>query len=168
MSSRLFVVMSILPAASAIQADVQSSPWNPWPRVSRPPVPVVNNVAWVRNPIDAFIIAEHESRDLSHRPEAPRHVLLRRAYLDLIGLPPTPDELRRFLADESPDAYESVVDRLLASPRYGERWGQPGVGYPVRARTAKKGILVSSRSATAGFRCSGWRELLHGDTPWNS
>ena len=64
------------------------------------------------------------ARGLTPRPEAPRDVLLRRVYLDLIGLPPTPEELHAFLADASPDAYEKVVDRLLASPRYGERWGR--------------------------------------------
>ncbi len=78
----------------------------------------------MRNPIDAFIAAEHESRGLTPRPEASRPVLLRRLYLDLTGLPPTPDELHAFLDDESADAYEKVVDRLLASPRYGERWGR--------------------------------------------
>jgi hypothetical protein len=78
----------------------------------------------VRNPIDAFITAEHEKHGLKARPEAPRHVLLRRIYLDLIGLPPTPEELNSFLKDTSTDAYEKVVDKLLASPHYGERWGR--------------------------------------------
>ena len=87
-------------------------------------MPAVKNGAWVRNPIDAFIAAEHEEHGLKPRPEAARAVLLRRVYLDLIGLPPTPEELHAFLADESPDAYEKVVDRLLASPQYGERWGR--------------------------------------------
>ena len=76
------------------------------------------------NPIDSFIGAEHIARGLRPRPEAARHVLLRRVYLDLIGLTPTPEEVRAFEADRSPDAYEKVVDRLLASPRYGERWGR--------------------------------------------
>ncbi len=79
---------------------------------------------WVRNPVDAFVAAEHEARGLRPRPEAPRPVLLRRLYLDLIGLPPTRDELRAFLADASPDAYEKVVERLLADPRHGERWAR--------------------------------------------
>ncbi|HVE42044.1 MAG TPA: DUF1553 domain-containing protein [Planctomycetota bacterium] len=79
---------------------------------------------WVRNPVDAFVAAEHEAHGLKPRPEAPRPVLLRRLYLDLIGLPPTRDELQAFLADASPDAYEKVVDRLLADPRHGERWAR--------------------------------------------
>jgi hypothetical protein len=99
-------------------------PWKPFARVERPPVPQVKNTAWVRNPIDAFIAAEHEARGLKRRPEAPKTVLLRRVYLDLIGLPPTPEELHAFLADSSDDAYEKVVDQLLSSPQYGERWGR--------------------------------------------
>jgi hypothetical protein len=99
-------------------------PWQPFEIVQRPAVPKVKNTAWVRNPIDAFLAAEHEERGLSPRPEAPRAVLLRRVYLDLIGLPPTPEELHAFLDDKSEDAYEKVVDQLLASPQYGERWGR--------------------------------------------
>ncbi len=98
--------------------------WTPYEKVVKPPVPEVKNAVWVRNPIDAFIAAGHEEHGLAPRPEAPKAILLRRVYLDLIGLPPTPDELRAFLADPSPDAYEKVVDQLLASPRYGERWGR--------------------------------------------
>jgi hypothetical protein len=77
-----------------------------------------------RNPIDAFIHAVHREHGLAPSREADRHTLLRRVYYDLIGLPPAPDEMRAFLADASPDAYERVVDRLLASPHYGERWAR--------------------------------------------
>ncbi len=101
-----------------------SYPWRPFEVVRRPPVPRVKNAGWVRNPIDAFLAEQHEARGLRPRPEAPRHVLLRRVYIDLTGLPPTRAELRAFLADTSADAYEKVVDRLLASPQYGERWGR--------------------------------------------
>jgi hypothetical protein len=99
-------------------------PWRPFDVVQRPPVPKVKNAAWVRNPIDAFLATEHEERGLTPRPEAPPAALLRRVYLDLIGLPPTPEELHAFLDDKSDVAYERVVDRLLASPQYGERWGR--------------------------------------------
>ncbi|MCS6852354.1 MAG: DUF1549 and DUF1553 domain-containing protein [Gemmataceae bacterium] len=98
--------------------------WRPFEPVQRPVVPAVHRRGWVRNPIDAFIAAEHESRGLQPRPEAPKAVLLRRVYLDLIGLPPTPEELHAFLNDSSADAYEKVVERLLQSPHYGERWGR--------------------------------------------
>ncbi len=99
-------------------------PWRPFEIVKRPALPLVKNAAWVRTPVDAFIAAEHETRGLTPRPEAPRAVLLRRVYLDLIGLPPTPEELHAFLADPSSNAYEKVVDRLLEDPRHGERWGR--------------------------------------------
>lgn len=90
----------------------------------RPPVPVVQDGASVRNPIDAFIAREREQRGLAAVPMAEKHVLLRRVYLDLIGLPPTRAEMEAFLADPAPDAYEKIVDQLLASPRHGERWGR--------------------------------------------
>ncbi|MGH7127600.1 MAG: DUF1549 domain-containing protein, partial [Planctomycetaceae bacterium] len=76
------------------------------------------------NPIDAFLAAEYERLGLTPLPEASQRVLLRRVSLDLIGLPPTPEEIDAFLADDRPDAYERVVDRLLANPHYGERWGR--------------------------------------------
>lgn len=90
----------------------------------RPPVPAVKNQAWVRNPLDAFIAAEQEKQGLAPAPEAAKGLLLRRVYLDLIGLPPSREELHAFLTDPAPNAYEKVVDRLLASPHHGERWGR--------------------------------------------
>jgi hypothetical protein len=109
---------------AAFRKHLDSHRWNPFEPVQRRIVPQVKNTAWVRNPIDAFIAAEHEARGLTPRPDAPKSILLRRVSLDLIGLPPTREELHAFLADDSPDAYEKVVDRLLASPQYGERWGR--------------------------------------------
>ena len=100
-----------------------SEHWSFQPPV-RPAVPAVRDAAWVRNPIDAFIAAEHEKRGLQPLPPTDKNLLLRRVYIDLIGLPPTRAELDAFLADASPDAYENVVDRLLASPQYGERWAR--------------------------------------------
>jgi hypothetical protein len=90
--------------------------------ISDPPVPQVHNPKFVvGNPIDNFILARLEKEHLAQSPEAPREILLRRVTLDLTGLPPTPAELDAFLNDKSPDAYEKVVDRLLANPHYGER-----------------------------------------------
>jgi hypothetical protein len=91
--------------------------------VVRPPVPEIAG-DWVGNPIDAFLERERHERGLTARGPAPPHVLVRRVYLDLTGLPPTRDQLREFLNDTSPDAYEQVVDHLLESPGYGERWGR--------------------------------------------
>ncbi len=92
--------------------------------VARPAVPNVRARDWVRQPIDAFILKELEWRGLMPAPEADRVSYLRRLKFDLLGLPPTPTEIDAFLADRSADAYERLVDRLLASPHYGERWGR--------------------------------------------
>jgi len=98
--------------------------WEPFQHVHRPEVPQPKNRRWARNPIDAFVASEHDARKLAHRTGASKEILLRRVYLDLIGLNPTPAEQHAFLADASPDAYEKVVDRLLNDPRHGERWGR--------------------------------------------
>ncbi len=87
----------------------------------RPAIPAVKNMAWVRNPIDSFILARLEREGLKPSPQADRRTLIRRVTFDLIGLPPTPAEVDAFLQDKSTIAYDKVVDRLLASPHYGER-----------------------------------------------
>jgi mono/diheme cytochrome c family protein len=92
--------------------------------VKRSAIPSVKNAAWVKNPIDAFLLARLEAKGLKPAPPADKRTLIRRATFDLTGLPPTPAEVKAFLADKSPDAYPKLVDRLLASPRYGERWGR--------------------------------------------
>ncbi len=92
--------------------------------VADPPVPAVGNTAWVRNPIDAFILSKLEARGWKPAAEVDRGTWLRRVYLDVIGMPPTPAEQARFAGDTSPDACERVVDALLAHPGYGERWGR--------------------------------------------
>jgi mono/diheme cytochrome c family protein len=90
----------------------------------RPAEPAVKDPSWVRNPIDRFILARLEREGLTPSPEAGRVTLLRRLSLDLLGLPPTLEEVEAFLHDDRPDGYERLVDRLLASPHYGERWGR--------------------------------------------
>jgi hypothetical protein len=90
----------------------------------RTAVPVVKTAGRVRNPIDAFLLARLEEKGLSFSPEASRAVLLRRVCFDLTGLPPTPQQFNAFLVDDRPDAYEQLVDALLDSPRYGERWAR--------------------------------------------
>src|SRR5205823_4495957 len=87
-------------------------------------VPAVRHADQVRNPIDAFLLQKLEEKGLALAPEADRATLMRRACFDLTGLPPEPADLEAFLADKAPDAYEKMIDRLLASPRYGERWGR--------------------------------------------
>ncbi|MFQ5730480.1 MAG: DUF1553 domain-containing protein [Planctomycetaceae bacterium] len=93
-------------------------------RPRRPAVPPVRNSAWARSPIDNFVLRELEQAGLSPAPAAGKRTLIRRVTFDLIGLPPTPAAVAAFLADDSPDAFAKVVDRLLASPQYGERWGR--------------------------------------------
>jgi hypothetical protein len=102
----------------------QGAPWqNHWAFIApvRPDVPQVKNTIWVQNPIDAFILARLEAEGLPASPQASKETLIRRVTLDLTGLPPTLQEIEAFLNDPAPNAYENVVDRLLASPRYGER-----------------------------------------------
>jgi hypothetical protein len=106
----------------------QGAPWQThWALTSpkRPALPKTADRDWPRNPIDRFILARLEKEGLRPAPEADRAALLRRVTFDLTGLPPTPAEIDAFASDPSPNAYEKVVDRLLASPRYGERMAQP-------------------------------------------
>jgi hypothetical protein len=104
-------------------AEAQRHFWSFQPvRAVQPPA--VRNEAWPRSPIDRFILARLEAEQLSPSPPADKRTLLRRVTFDLTGLPPTPEEIDAFLADDSPDAFARVVDQLLASPRYGERWGR--------------------------------------------
>jgi mono/diheme cytochrome c family protein len=91
----------------------------------RPKLPEVKDTAWVRNPIDNFVLVRLENEGLKPSKEAAKETLIRRVSLDLTGLPPSPAEVDEFLADKRTDAYERLVDRLLASPRYGERWATP-------------------------------------------
>ena len=101
--------------------DRQFWAFRPLPRVEPPSL---RSARWVRTPVDQFILAKLEEKKLSPSPPASRRTLIRRAYLDLIGLPPTPEEVAAFENDPARDAYDRVVDHLLASPHYGERWGR--------------------------------------------
>ncbi len=92
--------------------------------IQRPRVPAVDAVDRVRTPIDSYLLAKLEERKLGFSDDADKTVLIRRVFFDLIGLPPSPEEIDAFIADESADAYERLIDRLLASPHYGERWGR--------------------------------------------
>ncbi len=109
----------VVPAAGAAGGE-----WWSLRPLGRPALPAVRDRAWVRTPIDAFVLAALEAKGLKPSPEADRRTLLRRVRFDLHGLPPTPEEIDAFLHDDSPDAYANLLDRLLASPRYGERWGR--------------------------------------------
>ena len=111
------------PYADPPLTDADRRHWSFVPPV-RSTLPAVQNAAWVRHPIDRFVLAKLEAKGLTPSPPADRLTLIRRLSLDLTGLPPTPAETDRFLWDTSVDAYDKLVDRLLASPHYGERWAQ--------------------------------------------
>src|SRR5207244_4399587 len=89
-----------------------------------PAVPAVRAPGWSHTPIDRFVLAKLHEHGLEPAPEADRRTLLRRLTFDVLGLPPTPEEVEAFVSDPAPNAYEKVVDRLLASPHYGERWAR--------------------------------------------
>lgn len=151
--------------------------WKPLESVVRPAVPVVSPGELVRQPLDAFIVAERQAQGLTARPEASKEVLLRRLYLDLTGLPPTMEERASFLSDTASDAYEKLCDRLLASPRYAERWARHWMdiwrysdwaGYGAEVRESQPHIwhwrdwIVDSLQENKGYDQM-VREMLAGD-----
>ena len=119
--------------------------------VTRPDLPEVRDESWPRGPIDHFILSRMERQGLRPVPTADRRSLIRRASFDLTGLPPTPEEVDAFLDDPYPDAFGTVVDRLLASSRYGERWGRHWLDV---ARYADDATVT--RPATDAFRYRDW------------
>jgi hypothetical protein len=111
-------------ATTLVARKAEDGPWWAFQPLARPRLPAVRDAAWPRTPLDTFILSRLESNNLSPRPEADRRTLIRRLSFDLTGLPPSPEDVAAFLADDRPDAYERLVDRLLASPAYGERWAR--------------------------------------------
>ena len=103
--------------------DFQWDYWSFYPP-KRPRLPEIDSAELIENPIDVFLLARLKENSLSYSARADRRTLVRRLYFDLLGLPPTPDQIELFLNDDRPDAYQQLVDQLLASPRYGERWGR--------------------------------------------
>ena len=113
-------------AATVAQKEWKDSSkdWWAWQPLTKPAVPEVQDKSWGQSPVDNFILAKLESKGLTPNPITDKRTLIRRATFDLIGLPPTPEEVEAFTKDTSPDAFAKVVDRLLASSHYGERWGR--------------------------------------------
>jgi hypothetical protein len=158
-----FGVLWALGGSVAMAGDPEHWAFMP-PR--RPPVPAVTEASWAKNPIDAFIRARLEHQSLPHAPEADRATLLRRLSFDLTGLPPTPDQVDEFLLDGSPLAYERLVDRLLASPRYGERWGQHWLDL---ARFAETDGFEFDQARPDAWRYRDWVvRALNGDLPYDA
>ncbi|MEX1097620.1 MAG: DUF1553 domain-containing protein [Planctomycetales bacterium] len=133
--------------------------------LARPQLPDVSAAAWPRNPLDYFILAQIEAKGLSPAPEADRHTLLRRVTFDLTGLPPTPEEIAAFVADDSPDAFEKVVDRLLASRAYAERAAQHWLDL---ARFAESDGFESDLVRPTAWRYRDWViDALDADMPYD-
>ncbi len=116
--------MTVVSAMPLCAADKAGEDWWSLQPIKRPTVPRMQDASWVQNAIDAFVLAKLQSNKLKPSSEADRRTLIRRLSYDLTGLPPSPAEVRAFLKDKAPNAYERVVARLLASPHYGERWAR--------------------------------------------
>ena len=135
--------------------------------VRRPQLPVVRNPAWVRNPIDAFVLARLEAKGLKPAPEADRRTLIRRLTYDLTGLPATAEEIEAFVRDTTRDAYTKVVDRVLASPTYGERWGRQWLDV-ARFADTKGYVFTEDRNYTYAYTYRDWViRSLNEDLPYD-
>jgi hypothetical protein len=134
------------------------------PRETLPPIV---RAAWCRTPIDNFILAKLEEKKMAPAPEADKRTLLRRVTLDLTGLPPSPEEAESFQKDEAPDAFEKAVDRLLASPRYGERWGRHWLDVARYADT-KEWVVDEERRLPYPYTYRDWViKAINDDVPYD-
>lgn len=154
------------PEALAEITDDEKSFWSFQP-IASPPLPSLSDVSRLKSPIDAFLLAELQKQHFGFSPEADRRTLIRRLYFDLIGLPPTPDEVDAFLADQSPDAYERLIDRLLAQPQYGERWGRHWLDVAGYADSNGYNETDSERKYAYKYRDYVIR-ALNADKPWDA
>lgn len=146
-------------------SDEEQNFWSFQP-IRRPPVPKVREAAQVATPIDAFLLEKLQSHDLGFSPEAEPAVLIRRLYFDLIGLPPTPAEVDEFVRSYSPKTYEALVDKLLASPHYGERWGRHWLDVAGYADSDGYSPLDAERKYAYKYRDYVLR-AFNDDKPWN-
>jgi len=153
----------------AAVTDDEKTFWSFQP-LTTPPLPDLKNgtriVPTTSAPIDHFLLAELQKHNLSFSPLADKRTLLRRAYFDLVGLPPSPDDVDQFLADDSPDAYERMLDRLLASPRYGERWGRHWLD--VAGYADSEGYTEKDPERKYAYKYRDYViRALNADKPWN-
>ncbi len=142
------------PDGGYVISEAQRKFWSFQPVRNYAP-PKVKNGGWISNPVDAFILAKLEARGLAPAKIADKATLIRRATFDLHGLPPTPDEVQSFVGDATPNAYEKVIDRLLASPRYGERWGRHWLDVARYADT-KGYVFQEDRNYPNAFQYRDW------------
>lgn len=153
------------PAESA-KAKSSAKLWSLQP-VRKPAIPTVANREWARNPIDFFVLQKLETAKLKPAPEADRRTLIRRATYDLTGLPPTPAQVAAFASDKSPDAYEKLIDRLLASPQYGERWARTWLDVARYADT-KGYVFEEDRNYPNAYTYRAWViDALNRDLPYD-
>jgi len=133
--------------------------------LEKPATPSVKDKIWPRNPIDNFVLTKLERNDITPSPEAERHTLIRRLSYDLLGLPPTPSEVRNFESDKSPEAYSKLVDRLLTSPHFGERWGRHWLD---KARYADSDGYEKDRPRMNAWRYRDWViNSINADLPFD-
>ena len=158
------VALAAIGADTPRWTDAQRRHWSFLPP-KRPTTPKVAHAADARNPVDAFLLRELEANGLAFAPEADRPTLLRRLRYDLTGLPPTPEELAAFLADDRPDAYERLVDRLLADPAFGERQARPWLDL---ARYAESDGFKSDLTRPDAWRYRDWVvQAMNADMPYD-
>ncbi len=149
---------------SAAGENVRPDHWSYQP-VLRPEIPIVRDGKWVRNAVDAFVLAKLESRRFAPSPPADRYTLIRRLYLDLLGLPPHPDDVDAFVNDSSPKAYEQLVSKLLMSPHFGERWGRHWLDM---ARYADSDGYEKDRARPNAWRWRDWViDAINKDIPFD-
>ena len=173
-----FLVAGILPCGTARSgsseagdavseaaiSDTDRAHWSFQP-LTRPRLPHIADAGWPRTPIDHFILARLESAGLTPAPDAEPATLIRRLFFDILGLPPTPADIDFFLADHAPDAYERLVDRLLASPHYGQRWGQHWLDL---ARFAETDGFEHDKIRPTAWRYRDWViNALNADMPYD-
>ncbi|MFN0051027.1 MAG: DUF1553 domain-containing protein [Planctomycetales bacterium] len=152
-------------AAGDIMTEEERSHWSFQP-ITRPALPAVQGSALVRSPIDAFLLARLEARGVGFAPAADRETLIRRAYFDLTGLPPSLEAIDRFVADESPEAWERLIDELLESPAYGERWGRHWLD--VAGYADSDGYTEQDPERKWAYRYRDWViRSFNSDKPWN-
>jgi len=154
------------PGAGFTISDEQRQFWSFQPVPATVAAPAVKNEGWVAGPIDRFILAELEAKGLTPSPRADKLTLIRRATFDLTGLPPTKAEVEAFLADQRPEAWAELIDRLLKSPHYGERWGRHWLD--VARYGEDQAHTFAAISFNNGFRYRDWVvKALNDDVPYN-
>ena len=154
------------PKSSDAAKKAEKEGWWSFQPVKKQTPPTVKNAAWATTPVDKFVLAKLEAKNLTPAPRAGKRALIRRAYFDLVGLPPTPEQIEAFIADKSPDAFAKVVDSLLASPHFGERWARHWLDV---ARYADSNGLDENLAFAYAFRYRDWVvNALNKDKPYNA